>query len=364
MGLFSKDPCDRVDETLNQVLNGPLQVPVNLKKILKCVYNILREGDPGRTIKKKLGDQIGLGNYLGHSADQKKQRHFVRAVLLAECATGLQTDITGHHKAAIKGKTLQNLSTYAQNLNQNWGSRAKPTAIQTVSVATEVPQYGKGNIIHKFSWGSSTGKMHHLAYLPTRELVKYTRIRVGTNWYDIPMFGKEQWDKVDLLVDNPWHPEKTMSPDNPSCPGDVWNGPVGEGTDTHSQANIGPIVGAFLKDPEELVESEYWAVQEYQYNDTGDPDTWTRDYHKAPSSPPPRNYTVTVDHVNDHYWTKFDRGRWVLKRKIYKKTTDGQWYFVFTKEGFEQSNQGESYTTEVRVMDLTQQPLVVKKEKE
>ena len=359
MPLFGKDPCDRVDQTINQVLNGQVQAPIRLKKILKCIQNILREGDQSHRIKRELGGKLGLGYYRRHTTERKRQRHLVRAILLAELATGIKDEASSQHKTYLKGRTFQDLTTYAQNLA--WNDRAKPTAIRTVNVKTEEAGYGPGNIIHKFSWGSTKANMYSLTYIPTREMVRYTRLRVGTAWYDIPMFGKERWDLVDVLAANPWHPVPMMSPDNPSCPGDVWNGPLGEGTDKHTQAQIGPVVGAFLKDVDELMDSEYWAVQEYQYNDTGDPDTWIRDYHKGPGAPPPPNYTVTDVHANDHHWTTFPRGKWVMKRKVYKKP-DGQWYFMFTKEGFEDSNRTERYTTEVRVIDISRRPIVVKKE--
>jgi hypothetical protein len=355
---WGKDPCARVDETIRQVTMGVIQAPARLQQILHCVERILREGDPARSTKRALGEQLSLGYHRQDSAAIQRQRHLVRAIALAELATGVKGAITGTHKTTLKGQSYQQLQTYAQNLP--WGTRATPTAIRTVSVNYNDLQFGSGNIIHKFSWGSSSGSLHNLAYVPTREMVRYTRIRVGDVWHDIPLFGKERWDLVDAIVVNPWHPEKTLMPDNPSCPGDIWNGPQGGGTDTHSQANIGPLAGFFLKDPDELVDSEYWAEQEYQYNDTGDHTTWIRDYHKAPGAPVRPDYTVTANHYNDRHWTTFDRGRWLMKRRVFRKS-DGQWYFEFTKQGNEDSNRAEVYSTEVRVLDTARRPLVVER---
>jgi hypothetical protein len=86
------------------------------------------------------------------------------------------------------------------------------------------------------------------------------------------------------------------------------------------------------------------AEQVYQFNDTCDPDKWTRD------SPLNKDVVAAV-HANDQYWTDFPNdGKWLITRKIYKDVGK-KWVMDLIKTGDQGSNQDEQYSRTSEIHD-------------
>ena len=315
-----KSAVTRFDDTLNAALNSGL---VELVNLAQCMDRILQASSAGARdeVKRSLGGDISLGYHRVDSPTIQNHRHLVRAALLVQLV--LQTQNTHKQSGSqLLGQTTGAVWLHIQSLFNN-ANKAHPV-INSDGVCTyQFNDVGRGGIMHELYYTSSSGKIKHLCFIPTREMVWVRSLRIGTTNYVVHPYGDGA--HFNRILYAPWYPTTISATDSPASPhancSTLDHKIVDKHTHTTNMA-FGPMVGdppvtdGIFMFQTPLVDSEMVQEQSYQYNDTGDPSTWTRQ-------------NIAIDN-NDQYWTDIPGGNFTLIRKLHYQ--GGKWKLKFTKK--------------------------------
>lgn len=355
-------PIQRVD---NAIASGLGHANLGVQNVFTCLQRNLNNAV---TSKTQLGDKLGLGMYMkprGTQAktDRKDLRNQIRACLLMRLTIGGATYSRrqlSQEKTRLKRLTAVQLNQEMTQM-QVAGPQHTPTTIHTTSLASGTyPDH----IQHDFNFSCTSGNLLHVAHVATREFVTYLVLK-NPNAIDQPIAIYGSAANFPSGTHGPWFPNAAASqpgpgwpsykaPPNPTVMGPYQNIFAG-GTDNHSFGPYGPPVetGGHLGmiDGGGIRECTLYAEQEYQYNGTCDPATWSRDGH------PGATLTNSAVHANDQHWVAFPtNSRWIIERRIYQDDQTGHWMIESTKRGNEPSNLGTRFTRSSRLLAEDGQP--------
>lgn len=317
-----KSAVTRFDDTLNAALHSSVPELVQLAVCIQSILNASSQTARER-VKSSLGKDLSLGYHRADSPAIQQQRHLVRAALLVQIVLQLPT-INRQTGNTLLALTTVNLQNHIQGLF-NFANKASPVIFGDGVCSTAFNDVGRGGIKHELQYGSSSGDFKHLCYVPTREMVWVKSIRIGDVTHDnIAPYGDGA--NFNRILFAPWYPTSISATDSPASPKPNLSTLDHTIVDKHTHSTnmaTGPMVGEvpvsepifMFKAP--LIESELIQEQWYQYNDTGDSNTWNRQ-------------NIGFDGNIDPYWKNIPGGNFTLVRTLYQNIS-GVWRLRFRK---------------------------------